>query len=523
MKERGVEDIKNNYLEIEEKYMSKITEVYMFLIIAIFPLIVDSTGFFKILECKYYAFIGISVSYIFTIGITALYFYLFKGTNIIKHLKIDKVKIVLMIFLIVNIIACLLSPYLKKYNLFVGVGRGEGLITISLYVITFLFITLFGKFKKEYIYFFSISSILFNFIAILQFIGFNPLNIFQDGIGIHNVSFMGTIGNVNFISAYFSTVLTISTAAFIFLDENKKYKVIHLLSILMGWIIFQVINVNGGRLAFLTTIILFAPFIILNNKKFSRFLIVISTLMFAYFINLTINPEYHYSIGKVGLFLKLNWMTITFISLAIIFLLLSHILKKYEYDYVKKRNVVIFYVLIIVLILLTLVGIYLYDFGPEFKIIYEIHQILQGNFKDDYGTYRIFLWKRSITLIQDYPLIGTGPDTFTPRFMDKYTQDVINLDGKISINDSAANVYLTMLVNIGIAGFLTYITFLIILIRKIFKNYNVFSFVILSGVICYAIHDFVSLWVVIVTPVFWTTMGLFYISLSNNNKEGREK
>ena len=484
----------------------------------------DSTGFFKILECKYYTFVGISVSYLFTVTIIALYFYLFKNINIIKHIKIDKVKITIIIFLIINIIACVLSPYLKKYNLFVGVGRGEGLITISLYTITFLFVTLFGKFKKEYIYFFSISSILFNSIAILQFVGFNPLNIFQGGLGIHNASFMGTIGNVNFISAYFSIVLTISTAAFIFLDDNKKYKVIHLVSILMGWIIFQVINVNGGRLAFLVTITIFAPFIILKSERFSRLLKVMSTLMVAYFINLTINPEYHYALGKVGLYFKFDWMSLTFITLSIIFLLLAYALSKCEFDYVKKKNIIIFYVLIIGLVFLVIIGIYVYDFTPRYKLIYEVHELLHGNLNDDYGTYRMFLWKRSVTLIQDYPLLGTGPDTFTPRFMDKYTQDIVKLDGKISINDTAANVYLTMCINIGIAGLITYITFLVILIRKIFKNYNVYSLVILSGVICYMVHDLVSLWAVIVTPIFWITMALFYISVINyNKKEGKEE
>lgn len=499
--------------------MTRITEIFVFLIIVIFPLIVDSTGFFKILECKYRAFVGITVAYIFTVIITALYFYLFKKVNITRNIKIDNIKIAASVFLIINIISLIASPYLRKYNLYIGVGRGEGLLTISLYIITFLLVTTFGEFKKEYIYMFSISSILFNFIAILQFVGLNPLNIFQDGIGIHNVSFMGTIGNVNFISAYFAIVVTISAAAFIFTKDNEKHKWLHLLSILMAWIIFQVINVNGGRIAFLGTLILFAPFIILNSERFSRFLKVMSTLMLAYFINLTINPEYHYSTGKVGLYFRLDWMCLTFIALAIIFFLLSYALKKCEYNYIKKKNVIVFYALIMGLVLLTLVGIYLYDFGSEFKLIYEIHELLHGNIRDEYGTYRMFLWKRAITLVKDYPVLGTGPDTFTPRFMDKYTQDVINLDGKVSINDTAANVYITMCVNIGIAGIISYITFLILLIKRIFKNYNAFSIVILAGIICYMIHDFVSLWVVIVTPIFWTSMALFYISVMNNNEE----
>ena len=58
---------------------------------------------------------------------------------------------------------------------------------------------MFGKFKKRYILYFSVSSILINTIAILQYIGFNPFNMYQNGIGTHNVSFMATIGNISFI------------------------------------------------------------------------------------------------------------------------------------------------------------------------------------------------------------------------------------------------------------------------------------------------------------------------------------
>lgn len=71
--------------------LDKLTEIYIFTIIIIFPLIVDSTGFFKILECKY-----------------------------------------------------------------------------------------------------------------------RPFNIYQDGIGTHNVSFMATIGNIDFISAMYCILLTVS-------------------------------------------------------------------------------------------------------------------------------------------------------------------------------------------------------------------------------------------------------------------------------------------------------------------------
>ena len=64
---------------------------------------------------------------------------------------------------------------------------------------------------------------LINLIAILQYVGFNPFNMYQDGIGTHNVSFMTTIGNIDFISAIYCILLSVSASAFIFLDDEKKY------------------------------------------------------------------------------------------------------------------------------------------------------------------------------------------------------------------------------------------------------------------------------------------------------------
>ena len=161
-----------------KKILSKITEIYIIIMIMIFPLCVDSTGFFRILEAKYSYFLTINAIYISAIIIVILYDLLFKKTNIFKDVKLSKVQWAVIVFWTINIISTFLSPFFGEYNLFVGVGRAEGLISITLYCLSFLNITLFGEFKKRYILYFSISSIFISLISILQYIGFNPFNMF---------------------------------------------------------------------------------------------------------------------------------------------------------------------------------------------------------------------------------------------------------------------------------------------------------------------------------------------------------
>lgn len=505
-----------DYFSIRKNVLNVLTEIYIFAIIIVFPLCVDSTGFFRILECKYRTFQIIAFTYLALSLIILIYFYIFHKIKLLKNLKLTKAQMCVIAFWLINLISCMFSPYLNKYNLLVGVGRGEGLINITLYCLSFLAITMFGKFHKRYILYFSISSILLNTIAILQYIGFNPFNMYQDGIGTHNVSFMTTIGNIDFISAMYCILLTISVVAFILLDEKLKYKMVHLISIFMGFFIFIIINVMSGRVAFLAIFVLLFPFIITDSKKLYRTIIAFSMIILGLAINIIINPQYHYNIQKLTLDFQFNMIAFILIIITGIFLLLSNILCRNAYNLSNNKKLIkIIYITMITCIIIALIFLYFINFKRG--ILYEVHELLHGNFDDNFGTYRVFLWKRAFTLLDENLLIGSGSDTFAVRFMDRYTDDVIAL-GEYSINDTAGNVYLTMLVNIGIIGLFIYLSYMFLQLKDGLKRKNEYSIILLIAILCYWIQDLFNLWVVIVIPVFWVLMAIHQLALDENTK-----
>lgn len=499
------------------KYILEVfSDIYIALTIILFPLIVDSTGFFHILECKWYTYLIIGGTYLISTILVYLYYLIFKKCNLLQQIKLSWIQKLSILFLIVNTISCFLSPYFNKANLFIGVGRGEGLIMITLYTLSFLFITLFSKFKKKYILYFSISSILLNFIAILQYIGFNPFNMYQNGIGTHNVSFMTTIGNVDFISALYCILLTVSFTAYVFLDNDKKInKILHFLSVIMGSFIIGIIDVDSGKVAFITTLILIIPYIVLNNKRFARFLQIIAGILSAYCINVFINPEYHYDLHSLNFYFQFNYIVVLYLIVITILIILSKILNKQDYNLSNNKKIIkYFYISIITCGLLGIVFLYFYNF--QSGMLYEIHELLHGNFDDEFGTYRIFLWKRTLKIFPDYLILGSGPDTFAIRFMAKYTNDIAAI-GLLTINDTAANVYLTILINLGVIGLFTYLSFLLLQIKNGLKKMNNYSLILFIPMICFFIQDFFNLWVVIVTPIFWLLMALHYTSLYSEN------
>ena len=494
-------------IEKEKKILQLLSSIYLFLVVVAFPLIVDKTGYFYILECKWHSFLMICVLYIVLSLSTYLYFLLFKKTNYFKNYKFNILQYLALALLIINIISCFISPYFKEFDLFVGVGRGEGLIMTSLYILSFICLSLFMKFDKKYISFFSISSIMISIVSIMQHLGFNPFNLYQETIGIHNVSFTSTIGNVDFVSAIYTIFLPISIGAFIFLEDNKA---LHIMSIILSSFVFLVIDVQSGRLAMMLLLAIVFPFIIKNNKRLSRTLIVVASSLFSASMIHFLNPIYSYFYRKISLHLQIDYTLLLFILVITSLLILSKVIKRFDYS-INKKGIISIYISMLVAAVIALLVVYFYDFKAGF--LYEIHSIMHGKLLDEFGTYRIFLWKRAVNLIKERPLLGSGPDTFAVRFMSKYTNDVIKI-GEYSINDTAANEFLTMTINIGLIGALTYISFLICQIKTGISKMNDYSKVLLMALLCYIFQSLFNLSVVVVAPLFWVLMAT-HISSTN--------
>ena len=96
--------------------------------------------------------------------------------------------------------------------------------------------------------------------------------------------------------------------------------------------------------------------------------------------------------------------------------------------------------------------------------------------------------------------------------MPLYTEDIAAL-GPLTINDTAANIYLTMMINLGIVGTISYLSFLSFQLIKGIKKINKNSCILLISIFCYMIQSFFNLSVVIVSPVFWLLMGIHHLSI----------
>lgn len=168
--------------------------------------------------------------------------------------------------------------------------------------------------------------------------------------------------------------------------------------------------------------------------------------------------------------------------------------------------------LIVLLILLILAVLCLFCFDIGTGTLHEIHQLLHGNWDDDFGTGRLFIWRNLMPLIEEHPLFGGGCDTLGERM----TVEFRNYDEETGILrtasiDTAHNEYLNILVNEGALALIFYLAALVysfyIFIRKNPRNPAVA--ICGSGVLGYCLQAFFGIRMTINAPllfILWALM-----------------
>lgn len=137
--------------------------------------------------------------------------------------------------------------------------------------------------------------------------------------------------------------------------------------------------------------------------------------------------------------------------------------------------------------------------------------------KELFATGRGYIWSRSIPMIKNSLIIGTGPDTYTLEFPQN---DLLGktkfLGNPYVIVDKPHNLYLQTAINTGLISFaammgifLLYIftTLKSILFNEGSKNMLCFKVAFLGAVIGYMVSGLSTDSVVSVAPVFWIILG----------------
>jgi putative inorganic carbon (HCO3(-)) transporter len=142
--------------------------------------------------------------------------------------------------------------------------------------------------------------------------------------------------------------------------------------------------------------------------------------------------------------------------------------------------------------------------------------------KDEYGgSGRLKIWEITGLVIQDHPLLGTGPENL---------KTVIHAEHKKEINayyrvkgtsvDKAHNEFLHIAAVTGIPSLLIYLSMILIIFiqngRFLFRE-NMKTLLLLT-ILAYLVQAFFNISVIAVAPIFWILLGLLAQKTEKNNQ-----
>ncbi len=481
----------------------KFVNFAVYILICIFPLFI-ANGYHNITNAKYYFFCIVSAA---SLAICLIISIVRQPLPSLKKNPFTSTDNFMFIFLIICVFSCLASNY--RFAAFSGNnGRHMGLLAMFGMGAAFFFISQFYHLRFKEFCHFGISAVLICFMAVLQYIGYDPIFLLATVSVEKRPVFLSTIGNVNVFASYLCLSIPVAMCLSCF-SEKIKHKIFWLIVSAFGFLALLTSNSDSVIIGFFVAVMVIF-FITCKEKSsfvgfldlclvfflscgFFRFLRIIfarRTRILSFMTSVLIDPA-------------------IFIPLLAFFVILRVIFIKIQPDvrfYSVVRKAVLSFLIIGVI---GAVGLIIWStwIKPDFPL-----GIVERYFRlnDTWGSERGFFWKHLFKIFINMPLhkkfIGSGEDTIALLIREYYGSKLFDYMGYIY--DNAHNEWLQYLLTLGIWGLVTYFAVIILTIRTCLKSHSILKYALLAGICAYFAQSFFNIIQPLTTPLFFVLIGL---------------
>ena len=154
----------------------------------------------------------------------------------------------------------------------------------------------------------------------------------------------------------------------------------------------------------------------------------------------------------------------------------------------------------------------LYAVGPRLGgTAGEAAAILHGELDDSFGSGRVYIWRKTLALVPERPILGGGPDTLglrTDAAFERYDDEAGRT--RRTVVDNAHNEYLEILADQGVPALVFYLLALIAACVRWFRAApnDPVAAACGCGAAAYAVQALVGLASPCSTPFFWLALGV---------------
>ena len=244
----------------------KLTGIYLYLMLTVFPLWCGFGGYRTIVDAKYPLFLLLCGGYaaamtLLTLRTPPAPAALWRGASWTQRL--------IAAYLLFTWLSALLSPYFPET--LIGVSRHEGALTITLYCLCFLFVSVYGRAERGMLFALGVTVLIFCAICILQLFGHDPLSLYPAGTNYFDANtaysgtYLGTIGNVDLVAAFLCLTIPLFWVTLLFSRDRRRWWLLlplcaALVVLLKMWVLAGIVGVFGGALLAL-------PMLCSNRKR----------------------------------------------------------------------------------------------------------------------------------------------------------------------------------------------------------------------------------------------------------------
>ncbi len=236
-----------------------VTLAYSLLVLTVFLLSCGPEGYRHIMEWKFGLFAGLCGGYILVMAGIGLWgavkrrasgkggdawppaaFALWKRSSWVQRFAV--------LYLLVTWGSALCSPYWPETV--VGVSRYEGALSITLYVVSFLLVSIYGRARPVLLWTGGVVLALFCGLCLVQFTGANPFGLFPEGLSYldaykaYSGAYLGTIGNVDLVGAFLSLAVPLLVYALLRLQNRRRFWLVIPLGLCL-WVLIRM-SVTAG-------------------------------------------------------------------------------------------------------------------------------------------------------------------------------------------------------------------------------------------------------------------------------------
>ena len=190
--------------------------------------------------------------------------------------KASAVQKTVVLFWMFSVVSTALSPHISKALL--GMSRGEGLLTITIYCGCFLCVSVYGRWKRWHSWLLGGTMTVYVIICLLQLNGGNPLGLYPDGVNYFDANvaysgiYLGTTGNADLTAALLCLIIPLLWI--MILRGKEKWRWLLLMPAVLCVLVLRKLDVQAGLVGIAVGTLFSIPVVLPVQKKWKKVLAV---------------------------------------------------------------------------------------------------------------------------------------------------------------------------------------------------------------------------------------------------------